>query len=145
MKRLRPHVLLATLVVLAATACGTATDPAPPDAEPDAAEAPDGTDAARSGTEAAAATPRLALTHEEGVMVVDITSGEVVADEPMEGFVRVSPAGDGRHALVSGNLGWHVLDLGSWGHEHGDHAHHYTSEPGLTGALVEAAEAGHVV
>jgi DNA-binding beta-propeller fold protein YncE len=69
----------------------------------------------------------------------------VVADEPMEGFVRVSPAGDGRHALVSGNLGWQVLDLGSWGHEHGDHAHHYTSEPGLTGVLLEAAEAGHVV
>jgi DNA-binding beta-propeller fold protein YncE len=69
----------------------------------------------------------------------------VVADEPMEGFVRVSPAGDGRHALVSGNLGWHALDLGSWGHEHGDHAHHYTGDAGLTGVLLEAAEAGHVV
>ena len=82
----------------------------------------------RQAPRSAAATPRLALTHDGGVMVVDVASGEVVADEAMEGFVRVSPAGDGRHALVSGNLGWHVLDLGSWGHEHGDHAHHYTDD-----------------
>jgi len=69
-----------------------------------------------------------------------------VSDDPLEGFVRVSPAGDGRHALVSTSLGWNVLDLGSWGDEHGDHAHHYIGgEPGLTGALIEAAEPGHAV
>ena len=144
MKTPRLKVLLATLVVLGASACGTATDagPAPADgSEPTDGEATTEVD----GTEAASATPRLAVTHDGGVMVVDVTSGEVVADEPMEGFVRVSPAGDGRHALVSGNLGWHVLDLGSWGHDHGDHAHHYTGDAGLTGVLLEAAEAGHVV
>ena len=141
MKPTRLPVLLATLVVTGASACGTASEPGgSTDTEP-------ATDSARepTGTEVAAATPRLALTHDGGVMVVDVASGEVVADEAMEGFVRVSPAGDGRHALVSGNLGWHVLDLGSWGHEHGDHAHHYTHDPGLTGVLLEAAEAGHVV
>ena len=141
MKTTRLPVLLATLVVTGASACGTASEPGgSTDTEP-------ATDSARepTGTEVAAATPRLALTHDGGVMVVDVASGEVVADEAMEGFVRVSPAGDGRHALVSGNLGWHVLDLGSWGHEHGDHAHHYTHDPGLTGVLLEAAEAGHVV
>ncbi|HEX5916236.1 MAG TPA: zinc metallochaperone AztD [Nocardioides sp.] len=141
---MKPHslrVVLATLVVLAASACGTDADPAPSsDAEPDAT---DSADPAR--IEVASPTPRLAVTHDGGVMVVDVTSGKMVADEPMEGFVRVSPAGDGRHALVSGNLGWHALDLGSWGDEHGDHAHHYTSDPGLTGVLLEAAEAGHVV
>ena len=144
MKTPRLKVLLATLVVLGASACGTATDagPAPADgSEPTDGEATTEVD----GTEAASATPRLAVTHDGGVMVVDVTSGEVVADEPMEGFVRVSPAGDGRHALVSGSLGWHVLDLGSWGHDHGDHAHHYTGDAGLTGVLLEAAEAGHVV
>ena len=146
MKRPRLHVLLATLVVLGASACGTATDPGS-SSDPDPEASPDPTPGATdpAGTEVATATPRLAVTHDGGVMVVDVASGEVVADEPMEGFVRVSPAGDGRHALVSGNLGWHALDLGSWGHEHGDHAHHYTSEPGLTGVLLEAAEAGHVV
>ena len=144
MKTPRLKVLLATLVVLGASACGTATDagPAPADgSEPTDGEATTEDD----GTEAASATPRLAVTHDGGVMVVDVTSGEVVADEPMEGFVRVSPAGDGRHALVSGNLGWQVLDLGSWGDDHGDHAHHYTGDAGLTGVLLEAAEAGHVV
>jgi hypothetical protein len=146
MKRLRLRVLLASLVVLGASACGPATDPGSstdPDPDTSTDPTPGATDAA--GTEVATATPRLAVSHDGGVMVVDVASGEVVADEPMEGFVRVSPAGDGRHALVSGNLGWHALDLGSWGHEHGDHAHHYTSEPGLTGVLLEAAEAGHVV
>lgn len=145
MKTPRLRVLLATLVVLGASACGTATDssddPEPSDSTDDREAAAD-----TGGTEAAAATPRLAVTHDGGVMVVDVTSGEVVAEEPMEGFVRVSPAGDGRHVLVSGNLGWHALDLGSWGDEHGDHAHHFTGdEPGLTGALIEGAEPGHVV
>ena len=89
---------------------------------------------------------RLALTHDGGVTVVDVASGEVVADEAMEGFVRASlPAHGPPRSLVSGNLGWHVLDLVLWGHEHGDHAHHYTDDPGLTGVLLEAAEAGHVV
>lgn len=138
MKPRSPRVLLATLVVLAASACGTDADPAS-----SSQDEPDSADPAR--IEVASPTPRLAVTHDGGVMVVDVTSGEVVADEPMEGFVRVSPAGDGRHALVSGNLGWHALDLGSWADEHGDHAHHYTSDPGLTGVLLEAAEAGHVV
>ena len=144
MKTPRLKVLLATLVVLGASACGTSTDarPAPADgSEPTDGEATTEVD----GTEAASATPRLAVTHDGGVMVVDVTSGEVVADEPMEGFVRVSPAGDGRHVLVSGSLGWQVLDLGSWGDDHGDHAHHYTGDAGLTGVLLEAAEAGHVV
>ncbi len=140
MIRTRLRVLLATLVVLGASACGTATDTDPdPDARPD--DRPDH----QAGTEAASATPRLAVTHDGGVMVVDVTSGEVVADEPLDGFVRASAAGDGRHVLVSGAGGWQALDLGSWSHEHGDHGHHYTGEPGLTGARFEAVEPGHVV
>jgi hypothetical protein len=135
--------MIATLVVLAGSACGAATEPdsttrartGSGGSEPEPAE----------GTEAASATPRLAVTHEGGVMVVDVTSGEVVAEEDLEGFVRVSPAGDGRHALVSTSQGWQVLDLGSWGHEHGDHAHHYTGEPGMTDVTFAAEEPGHVV
>jgi hypothetical protein len=148
MKRTRLRVLLATLVVLGASACGTGGDPSgDPDTDPSATAGGDSDEAAAAsdGTEAVSATPRLAVTHEGGVMVVDVTSGEVVAEEPLEGFVRVSPAGDGRHALVSTTGGWNVLDLGSWGHEHGDHAHHYTGEPRLTGAILEAVEPGHVV
>lgn len=145
MKRRHLRVMLATLVVLAGSACGSATDSdTTPRTSPDTADSgpdPTGSD----GTEAASATPRLAVTHDGGVMVVDVVSGEVVAEEELEGFVRVSPAGDGRHALVSTSLGWQALDLGSWGHEHGDHAHHYTGRAGMTEVTVEAVEPGHVV
>ncbi|NPC42798.1 hypothetical protein HOO61_09970 [Nocardioides sp. zg-1230] len=82
---------------MGASSCGTATDTRSSSDEPDAAGSggtADTADTAESaGTEVASATPRLAVTHDGGVMVVDVTSGEVVADEPMEGFVRVSPAG----------------------------------------------------
>lgn len=143
MNRRQLRVLLATLVVLGASACGTATDPDPDPASPRDTSPDD--PAARAGTEAAAAHPRLAVTHDGGVMVVDVTTGEVVAAEALDGFVRVSAAGDGRHVLVSGAGGWQVLDLGSWGHEHGDHGHHYTGTPGLTGVDLPAEEPGHVV
>ena len=134
----RIKVLLATLVVLGASACGTATDPGDlVDADPAADPSP--------GTEVAAAEPRLAVTHDGGVMVVDVTSGDVVSEVNLDGFSRVSPAGDGRHVLVGTTGGWQVLDLGSWGHEHGDHGHHYTGDPGLTDVRFEAEEPGHVV
>ncbi|RYB92945.1 hypothetical protein EUA93_00395 [Nocardioides oleivorans] len=156
MNRRSLHVLLPTLVVLGASACGTdsstsrstssgAGSPAPA-ASPDTSSDTASEAAAGSGTEAASATPRLAVTYDGGVLVVDATSGEVVVDEPMEGFVRASAAGDGRHVLISGAGGWQALDLGTWSHEHGDHAHHYTGDvPGLTGVAFEAVEPGHVV
>ena len=135
----RIRVLLATLVVLGASACGstdeTSSRTTATPAEPAADEA----------TEASSATPRLAVTHDGGVMVVDVTSGEVLAEEAVDGFVRVGAAGDGRHVLVSAAGGWQVLDLGSWSDEHGDHSHHWTGEPGLTDVRFEATEPGHVV
>ncbi len=141
MKRRRLSVLLATFVVSGASACGTANDSAPPASGESTPAVPD----ARGGTESASANPRLALTHDGGVMIVDVSSGDVIAQEDLDGFVRISPAGDDRHVLVSGAGGWQTLDLGSWGHEHGDHAHHYTGTPGLTGVTFPAEEPGHVV
>ena len=38
--------------------------------------------------------PRLAVTYDGGVLVLDATDGEVLADEPTEGYARVSPAGE---------------------------------------------------
>ncbi len=149
MKTRRVPVLLAVLVATVASACGTATDGETEhrtDRGTTTEPQPDEVSAANEGTEAASATPRLAVTYDGGVMVVDVTSRKVLAEEALEGFVRVSPAGDDRHALVGTSVGWSVLDLGSWGHDHGDHAHHYTGEqPGLTGVLFEGAEPGHVV
>ena len=142
MNRRRLRVLLATLVVLGASACGTSTTTSPHSPRD---PGPDGSPGAATGTESASAHPRLAVTHDGGVMVIDVVTEEVVAEEALDGFVRVSPAGDGRHALVSAEGAWQVLDLGSWGHEHGDHAHHYTGDAGLTGVAFPAEEPGHVV
>jgi hypothetical protein len=111
-----------------------ATQPATPDASAEAAPA-----------EAATVTPRLVLTYDGGVQVLDATSLEVVADLPLEGFNRVNPAGDGRHVLVSTTGGFQVLDAGTWTEPHGDHTHSYTSDPVLTDVVWSAEKPGHVV
>ena len=95
--------------------------------------------------EQSAAAPRLVLTHDGGLTVFDAESLEPISEIPLEGFLRLSSAGDGRHLAVSANEGFHLLDTGSWSEAHGDHAHHYTSEPSLTEAVVKAAKPGHVV
>ena len=95
--------------------------------------------------EAAAVTPRVVLTYDGGIQVLDATTLELVADLPMEGFTRLNPAGDGRHVLVSGAGGFTVLDAGTWSEAHGDHAHHRTSTPLLTDVRYDAEEPGHVV
>ena len=143
MYRTRLRVLLATLVVLGASACGGSTETTDADGATDTptTDTPT-TDEAR---EAAGPTPRVALTHDGGVMVVDVSTGDLVVDEAIDGFVRISPAGDDRHVLISRAGGWQALDLGSWGSSHGDHDHHYVGEAGLTDVTFEAEEPGHVV
>ncbi|SDM86298.1 hypothetical protein SAMN05660642_03475 [Geodermatophilus siccatus] len=113
----------------AATAGTPAAEPAPPS----------------DVQEVAASTPRLALTHDGGVRVLDATTLETVADLPLDGFNRLNGAGDGRHLLVSTQGGFRVLDAGTWTEPHGDHGHHYTSSPRLTDVLHPAEEPGHVV
>ncbi|WP_028708340.1 hypothetical protein [Propionicicella superfundia] len=95
--------------------------------------------------EAAGQKPRLVLTYDGGLLVLDATTGEQVADLALSGFNRINAAGDGRHVMVSTAGGWAVLDAGSWSKAHGDHSHSYTTEPSLTQVLVEAEEPGHVV
>ena len=136
----RLSVLLA-LTVLAASACGT--DPAPrTKAASPAPRAPETTD---GPTEAAGPQARLALTYDGGILVVGAEDGEVLADESIEGFTRLSPAGDERHLFVSGPEGFTALDLGSWTERHGDHGHSFTTPPRLTAYTVEAGTPGHVV
>ena len=141
----RRSLALAVAVPLALVpACsGGGTTPAAPPAT--SSTAGSDREAAAGATEVAAASPRLAVTYDGGVKVVDATTLEVVGDEPFEGFVRVNPAGDGRHVLVSATGGFHVLDAGTWEEPHGDHSHYYTAEPRTTGEVFEAEEPGHVV
>ena len=117
--------------------CGADSTSAPP-AGRSSATAP-------SATEASGPTPRLALTYDGGVLVLDAKTGKVLLDEEQDGFLRLNPAGDGRHVLVSGAGGLTVLDTGAWTEEHGDHGHSWTTAPRLTGFTIPAAEPGHVV
>lgn len=98
-----------------------------------------------TGTEQARAMPRLVATYEGGIMTLDAATLKTVKDEKKDGFLRVNPAGDGRHAFVTTGEGFQLLDTGTWSVPHGDHSHYYTAPPQLTPATVKADKAGHVV
>jgi outer membrane protein assembly factor BamB len=69
-------------------------------------------------------------TYDGGLYVIDGQTLEVKADVTMDGFLRVNPAGDNEHVLVSTEDGFTVLDAG---------------EGRLTDTTFAAAEPGHVV
>lgn len=143
-RRLRPLAALAPLALLGACA-GTAAPAATTEGSPTSPSVSAEEDHASDVREAATASPRLALTYDGGVQVLDALTLEVVADLPLEGFVRLNPAGDGRHVLVSTDEGFRVLDAGTWAEAHGDHAHHYVSDPALTDVVWPAEKPGHAV
>ncbi|MFF0814857.1 zinc metallochaperone AztD [Rhodococcus sp. NPDC003318] len=101
------------------------------------------TSAAR--VEAAGPTPRLAVTHDGGVTVLDAATLEAVDEFPLEGFTRLDPAGDGRHVLITAASRFAVLDTGAWTDQHGDHGHSYTAPPVLADWSFDADGPGHVV
>ncbi|NYI46053.1 hypothetical protein BJ993_003133 [Nocardioides aromaticivorans] len=131
-------VVLSSLTSGALVACGTEGSPSS-----SSSSSPSSTPAA--ATEVEAPSPRLAMTYDGGVLVLDAGSGEVLLDEEVDGFLRLNPAGDGRHLLVSGAGGFTALDTGAWTDEHGDHGHSWATEPRLTGFTIDAQEPGHVV
>lgn len=133
-------IRLLPLLSAALLGAGCATPVSPPSADPAATGA-----APSAPTERAAATPRLALSYDGGVLVVDAATLEQVADIPVEGFVRLNPASNGRHVFVSQADGFAVLDMGTWTEAHGDHGHHYTAEPVMTDLRFGGEEPGHVV
>lgn len=132
-------VVLSSLASGALVACGTEGPPS----SSSSSSSPSSTPAA--ATEVEAPSPRLAMTYDGGVLVLDAGSGEVLLDEEVDGFLRLNPAGDGRHLLVSGTGGFTSLDTGAWTDEHGDHGHSWATEPRLTGFTIDAQEPGHVV
>ncbi|MGV9797908.1 zinc metallochaperone AztD [Mycobacterium sp. NPDC003449] len=72
----------------------------------------------------------LVATYDGGLYVLDGTTLEVKSDIPLEGFLRVNPAGDDSHVLVSTNEGFRLLDA---------------SSAELTDTTFSASEPGHVV
>jgi hypothetical protein len=117
---------------LLATACAS-----PAAGENPASEA----EGATNGTKVDAQTPRVTVTYDGGILVLDGTSLEEVADLPIDGFTRVNSAGDGRHVLVTVPSGFQVLDAGTWTHDGSS----YVTDPELTDLIFEADAAGHVV
>jgi hypothetical protein len=91
-----------------------------------------------SGTEtpsASAAGPRIAVSYEGGILLLDGESLEPVDDYSAEDFTRLNPAGDGRHVLVTMSEGFQVLDTAAGS----------TDKPELTDLIFDADAPGHVV
>ncbi|MGY1636625.1 zinc metallochaperone AztD [Geodermatophilus sp. SYSU D00742] len=138
----RAPALAAVLPLVLLVGCAS-TGAARPAAAPTATG--DGSVGEDAATEVGASAPRLAITYDGGIQVLDATTLEVVGDEPLEGFNRLSEVGDGRHLLVSTSGGFRVLDTGARAEAHGDHAHYYTDDPALTDVTFPAERPGHVV
>ena len=101
---------------IALTACGADADPSGPTSAPASAaggsESPAGEATAASSvsaedrvdparaTEVSAVTPRILLSHEDGLTLLDAESGEVVKEQDITGFTRLSNAGNGKDVMV---------------------------------------------
>ncbi|MCS5715740.1 zinc metallochaperone AztD [Herbiconiux sp. CPCC 205716] len=124
-RRMLASLALATGTLLGLSACAGAAA-----GDPAAGTAPGGT-----GDAAALIGPRVALTYDGGLLVLDGTSLETLADIELAGFNRVNPAGDGRSVMVSTTEGFQVLDTGAGS----------ADAPELTDLVFEASAPGHVV
>ncbi len=141
-------VALAAAASFALVACGgdPATDDVAASSAPnDGSTEPGSVTERGNATEQGSATPRLALSYDGGVLVLDAASLKQVADLPVDGFTRLNSAENGRNVFVSESGGFRVLDMGTWTRQHGDHGHHYTTAPALTDMRFGGAEPGHVV
>ncbi len=96
--RRRKHVGTLALIAAGTLLAGCASS-APGWAAPGAEQASSSPSPAVS--EAGAATPRIVLTCDGGLLVANARDGAVLPDHKLEGFNRVNPAGDGRRVLVS--------------------------------------------
>ena len=127
---------------LLAAGCGSSQpDPAPSSTTASGSDA----DAPGGATEQRRAAPRLAVTYEGGVQILDAGTLERVADFPGQGYLRVNPAGDGRHAFLSEGDGFRLLDLGSWSVPHGDHQHFHPAAPRRTASTTPGPGPGQGV
>ena len=137
---------LSLAAALLLSSCATSGPPSPAGtADGSSSPAAGSPEATAERKEVSALAPRAVLTYDGGLMTLDTETGEVLAKTESEGFLRLNPAGDGRHVLVSAGDEFRVFDSGLVVQGHGDHNHYYEQAPALTGSAVEAPEAGHVV
>lgn len=129
---MKPLVIPAVALTLLLGACAGPAPEAPTD--PDATE-----------TELDAPQPRLAVLHDDGVLILDATTLTEVADLDAGGATRIAEAGDGRHLMLTTESGFAVLDGGVWTDGHGDHGHSYAASPRLLDVAFPMSHPGHVV
>ncbi|OUE30427.1 hypothetical protein BFL35_10230 [Clavibacter michiganensis] len=122
--RLRRTGIAAVTLGLAATLAACST-PAP--------EGSPSSDAAAGSGEAAG--PRVAVSYEGGILVLDGKTLETVSDLDSEEFTRLNPAGDDRHVMVTMSEGFQVLDTAAGS----------ADEAELTDTVFPADTPGHVV
>ena len=84
---------------------------------------------------AIAAGPRVAVSYEGGLRVLDADTFETVADFDSEEYTRLNLAGDDRNVMVTTSVGFRVLDTAAG----------TTEQPQLTDTVFEAEKPGHVV
>lgn len=123
-------VIPAAALLLLLSACAGPTASTPPDP---------------SETELDAPQPRLAVLHEDGVLLLDATTLAEVADLEVPEATRVAEAGDGRHVMLTTETGFAVLDGGVWTDSHGDHGHSYAAPPRVLDVEFPMSHPGHVV
>jgi hypothetical protein len=138
--RSRSLVALGLVLPLTALAACSSGEAGAGDTTAQTTEAPE-----NPATEEATYTPRLAITYDGGVQVLDAGTLDAVGEFELDGFNRLNGIGDGRHLLVSTSGGFQVLDAGAWAEPHGDHSHYYTADPELTDVMFDAETPGHVV
>ena len=109
-RRLTLAASVATCAALLAGCSGT--DDGTTTATAAAAVGPEATTA--KPAQARSATPRLAVTYDGGILVLDAQSLALVGETELDGFNRLNPAGDERHVIVSTEDGFRVLDTGAW-------------------------------
>lgn len=91
------------------------------------------------------AGPRLVVTYDGGVQVLERDTLEKVASFPMEGFLRVNKGGDERHVFISTETkGFQLLDTAVEAKSHGDHSDYLPDGKPALGASFAAPEPGHV-
>ncbi|MCT2008257.1 hypothetical protein M3C74_10100 [Micrococcus lylae] len=95
--------------------------------------------------EVATVKPRILLSDDEGLTLLDAETGDVLKEQALAGFKRLSNAGNGKDIMVITEKGWEVFSTGIKKQAHGDHFHNYESEPGMTGVVFPGDHAGHVV
>lgn len=130
--------VLACASLVALTGCGASSTAT-------SGSSPTPTPSARETIEAAGHSPRLAITHDGGVQVLDAAKGTVLGDYPMDGYLRLNQAGDGRHLLVSQGDHFRVLDTGTWSRRHADHYHAWKTTPRVEDYAFDGKHPGHAV